>query len=102
LVAVEKAFRRRANAHWLANGVTLIDPETIYIDQDVLIGQDTVLWPHTYIQGNSQIGEDCVIGPNTIIRNAQVDDGCVIEQAVVENVSLKAGTRVEPFTCIRD
>ncbi|MFQ5420574.1 MAG: NTP transferase domain-containing protein, partial [Anaerolineae bacterium] len=47
LVAVEKAFRRRFNAHWLDNGVTLVDPDTIYIDAGVTIGQDTVIWPHT-------------------------------------------------------
>ncbi len=101
LTAVEKAFRRRANRYWLANGVTLIDPETTYIDQTVIIGQDTVIWPNTYIQGDSRIGEDCVLGPNTIVRNAQVGDGCHVEQAVVENTILEDGTRVEPFTFIR-
>jgi bifunctional UDP-N-acetylglucosamine pyrophosphorylase/glucosamine-1-phosphate N-acetyltransferase len=94
LVAVEKAFRRRANAHWLANGVTLVDPDTIYIDPDVTIGQDTVIWPNTFLQGNTAVGEDCVIGPNSIVRDAQVGDGCVVEQAVVEHVALAAGTRV--------
>ena len=98
MTAVEKAFRRRTNRHWLAMGVTLIDPETTYIDQTVIVGQDTVIWPNTYIQGNSQIGEDCILGPNTIIRNAQIGKGCHVEQAVVENTILKDGTRVEPFT----
>ncbi|MCB9420868.1 MAG: NTP transferase domain-containing protein [Ardenticatenaceae bacterium] len=94
LVAVEKAFRRRANAHWLANGVTLIDPEAIYIDPDVVIGQDTIIWPNTFLQGATTIGADCVIGPNSIVRNAQVGDGCIIEQAVVEKMTLAAGTQV--------
>jgi bifunctional UDP-N-acetylglucosamine pyrophosphorylase/glucosamine-1-phosphate N-acetyltransferase len=94
MVAVEKAFRRRANARWLANGVTLVDPDTIYIDPDVVIGQDTIIWPNTYLQGMTVIGEDCVIGPNSIVRDAQVGDNCVVEQAVVEKVTLAAGTRV--------
>jgi bifunctional UDP-N-acetylglucosamine pyrophosphorylase/glucosamine-1-phosphate N-acetyltransferase len=94
MVAVEKAFRRRANAHWLANGVTLVDPDTIFIDPDVVIGQDTIIWPNSYLQGATLIGEDCVIGPNSIVREAQVGDGCVIEQAVVENVTLAAGMSV--------
>ena len=92
LVDVEKAFRRRANNKWLANGVTLIDPDSIFIDQDVTIGQDTTIWPNSYIQGNTVVGEDCVIGPNTILRDAKVGDGSVVEQAVVENAELKAGT----------
>jgi bifunctional UDP-N-acetylglucosamine pyrophosphorylase/glucosamine-1-phosphate N-acetyltransferase len=100
MVAVEKAFRRRANNRWLAAGVTLVDPDTIYIDQTVIIGQDTVIWPNTYIQGSSRIGQDCVLGPNTIIRNAQIGDGCHVEQAVVENHSLENGVRVKPFTVL--
>jgi bifunctional UDP-N-acetylglucosamine pyrophosphorylase/glucosamine-1-phosphate N-acetyltransferase len=98
LVAVEKAFRRRANRRWLNTGVTLVDPDTTFIDQNVSIGQDTVIWPNSYIQGASDIGADCIIGPNTIVRNAQVGNGCIIEQAVVEDGEIREGTRVPPFT----
>ncbi|MCA9995262.1 MAG: NTP transferase domain-containing protein [Anaerolineales bacterium] len=98
LVDVEKAFRRRANGRFLAQGVTLIDPATTYIDQDVEIGQDTIIWPNSYVQGQTIIGADCVIGPNTIVRDARVGDGCVIEQAVVEGVTVAAATRVAPFS----
>jgi bifunctional UDP-N-acetylglucosamine pyrophosphorylase/glucosamine-1-phosphate N-acetyltransferase len=94
LVAVEKAFRRRANAHWLANGVTLVDPDSIFIDPDVVIGQDTIIWPNTFLQGATIIGEDCVIGPNSIVRASRIGAGCVIEQAVVENQDLAAKTRI--------
>jgi bifunctional UDP-N-acetylglucosamine pyrophosphorylase/glucosamine-1-phosphate N-acetyltransferase len=100
LVAVEKAFRRRASAKWLANGVTLIDPETTYIDQDVMIGQDSVIWPNSYIQGQTTIGEDCVIGPNTILRDAKIGAGCRIEQAFVVGSEVAAGTAVKPFSVI--
>ncbi|HEX6386507.1 MAG TPA: NTP transferase domain-containing protein [Anaerolineae bacterium] len=102
LVTVEKAFRRRTNAHWLASGVTLVDPDTIYIDPNVTIGQDTVLWPNTYLQGNSVIGADCILGPNTIIRNARIGNGCRIEQAVVENAAIADGVTVEPFSHISE
>jgi bifunctional UDP-N-acetylglucosamine pyrophosphorylase/glucosamine-1-phosphate N-acetyltransferase len=101
MVAVEKAFRRRANGRWLAAGVTLIDPETTYIDQTVIIGQDTIIWPNTYIQGNSRIGEDCILGPNSIIRNAQIGQGCFVEQAVVEDSILEDGIHLEPFTILK-
>lgn len=100
LVTVEKAFRRRANARWLAQGVTLVDPDTTYIDPDVTIGQDTIIWPNSYLQGQTAVGEDCTIGPNTILRNAQIGDGCTIEQAVVDGVVVAAGTAVLPFSVI--
>ncbi|MCA9971093.1 MAG: NTP transferase domain-containing protein [Anaerolineales bacterium] len=98
LVAVEKAFRRRANRRWLARGVTLVDPDATYIDPDVTIGQDTVIWPNTYLQGQTHVGADCVVGPNAIVRDATLGDGCHVAQAVVEGVTLAAHTRVPPFT----
>ncbi len=97
LVAVERAFRARANRYWLDNGVTLIEPASTFIDQDVVIGQDTVIWPNTYLQGMTTIGTDCVIGPNTIIRNAQVGNNCGLAQMVVENCKLVDGTIGKPF-----
>jgi bifunctional UDP-N-acetylglucosamine pyrophosphorylase/glucosamine-1-phosphate N-acetyltransferase len=101
MVAVEKAFRRRANSRWLAQGVTLVDPDSTYIDPDVTIGQDTIIWPNSYLQGKTAVGEDCIIGPNTILRNTAVGDGCHIEQAAVEDTTLTSGTVVEPFTVLK-
>ncbi len=98
LVAVERAFRDRAIAAALEGGVTIIDPASTFIDQGVVIGQDTVVWPNSYIQGDSVIGEDCVIGPNTVVRSAEIGNGCIIEQAVVEDVVIDADTWVPPFT----
>jgi bifunctional UDP-N-acetylglucosamine pyrophosphorylase / glucosamine-1-phosphate N-acetyltransferase len=102
LVAVEKAFRRRANQRWLAAGVTLIDPETTYIDPDVVIGRDTVIWPNSYVQGGTVIGEDCLIGPNAILRKAIIGDGVEIVQAVIEGVVVAPGRRVPPFTHLQE
>lgn len=101
LVVVEKAFRRRANARWLAAGVTLIDPDATYIDQTVIIGQDTVIWPNTFLQGQTNIGEECIIGPNAILRDAEVGRGCWIEQAVVEKAAILDGLKVGPFSYVK-
>lgn len=98
MVAVEQAFRRRAVNHWLAHGVTIVDPATTFIDPDVQIGGDTVIWPNSYLQGQTVIGADCTIGPNAIVRDSQVGDGSHIEQAVVENQTIAEGTRLRPFT----
>jgi bifunctional UDP-N-acetylglucosamine pyrophosphorylase/glucosamine-1-phosphate N-acetyltransferase len=102
MVLVEKAFRRRANNHWLATSVTILDPDATYIDQTVSIGRDTVIWPGTYLQGQTIIGQDCVLGPNTIIRDTIVGDNCRIEQAVVERCEIAEATVVPPFSHLVD
>ena len=98
LIAVDRAFRRRACRRWLDHGVTIIDPHSTYIDPDVVIGQDTIVWPNTYLQGRTAVGADCVIGPGAILRDALVGSGCRIEQAVVEGATVGDNERVPPFS----
>jgi bifunctional UDP-N-acetylglucosamine pyrophosphorylase/glucosamine-1-phosphate N-acetyltransferase len=94
MVNVERAFRRRVNAHWLDNGVTLVEPDATYIGPDVTIGQDTTIWPNTFLQGKTTVGEECVIGPNAILRDAQVGDRCRVEQVLLEGIEVPVGTTV--------
>lgn len=94
MVAVERAFRRRINNYWLANGVTIVEPDATYIGPDVVIGQDTVLWPNTFLQGDTRIDSDCVIGPNTILRDVLVGEGCRIEQVFLERIHVPEKTIV--------
>jgi bifunctional UDP-N-acetylglucosamine pyrophosphorylase/glucosamine-1-phosphate N-acetyltransferase len=101
LAAVEKAFRRRTAQHWLHNGVTLIDPDATYIDSDVVIGQDTIIWPNTFLQGATHIGEDCTIGPNTILRNTLVGNRCWIEQSVIEKGTIPDDVAIRQNTLVR-
>lgn len=98
MVAVERAFRRRATDYWLDHGVTIVDPATTYIDPDVVVGQDTVIWPNTFLLGQTKVGEMCRLGPNATLRDAECGADCIIEQAIVERAHLPAGTIVEPFS----
>ncbi|HSH04807.1 MAG TPA: NTP transferase domain-containing protein [Anaerolineae bacterium] len=101
MVAVERAFRQRAINHWLANGVTILDPLSTYIDQTVTLGQDCVIWPNTYLQGHTQIGDNCVIGPNTTLRDTTVDEDCCLENVVIELSHITAGQVIPPFSHIQ-
>ena len=96
MVEVERAFRRRMNAYWLANGVTLVEPDATWIGPDVIIGRDTIIWPNTFLQGRTTIGEDCVIGPNAIVRDATVGDRCRIEQLLIEGLVVPDSTTAHP------
>ena len=48
-------------------------------DVDITIGQDTIIWPNTYVQGTTKIGADCVIGPSVVLRNAVIPDGAIVK-----------------------
>ncbi len=98
LALVEKALRARVNKQWMASGVTMIDPDTIYIETTVSLGRDSVIWPNTHILGASIVGDGCIIGPNTVIRDAHIGEGCHIPQSTIERVSVEDGIVVEPYS----
>lgn len=101
LAEAEAALRTRINRHWMLAGVTLLDPQSTYIDSGVTIGQDTVVWPNTMLLGSTTIGEDCIVGPNTVIRSSRVGNACRIEAAVVELAVVENDVDIGPFAHLR-
>jgi len=59
----------------LEQGITILQPETVTIEHDVEIGQDSVIYPHCYIAAGSRIGRDCRIGPFAYLCRARISDG---------------------------
>jgi bifunctional UDP-N-acetylglucosamine pyrophosphorylase/glucosamine-1-phosphate N-acetyltransferase len=74
LAMAATALRLRIARRHMANGVTIIDPSSSFIDADVQIGEDTVIEPFTYIKGASVIGSECRIGPHVHIEDARLGD----------------------------
>ncbi len=75
LAAAEKIMKLRINRAWMEAGVTIIDPETTYIAPDVRIENDVVIYPDTFICGNTVIKADSVVGPFSYLQNAVIDEG---------------------------
>ena len=101
LAAAEQAMRQRIAAHWMREGVTLIDPSATYIGADVVIGSDTVLHPGTHLRGATVIGAACEIGPDSVITASQVGDGARVIASHVDGAVIGAGVSVGPFSRLR-
>ncbi|HIC89896.1 MAG TPA: UDP-N-acetylglucosamine diphosphorylase/glucosamine-1-phosphate N-acetyltransferase [Anaerolineae bacterium] len=101
LAEAERALRRRINERWMLSGVTFVDPETAYVHASVQIGQDTVIHPNTYLEGETRIGESCHIGPNTLVRDSQIGSRCKVRFSVVEETVLGDDVDVGPFGYLR-
>ena len=101
LAQAEAAMRQRINEKWMLAGVTLLAPSLTFIDNTVEIGQDTVIYPNTYLEGATTIGRQCRLGPSTIVRDSTVADGCAIEASVVEGATMEADVDVGPFSHLR-
>lgn len=83
------------------NGVTIIDPDTTYVEADVEIGVDTVLEPNTILEGKTRIGRACIVGPNTKIKDSEIGDGVTILMSHLEKARMAEGSRCGPFANLR-
>ena len=101
LAEAAEILRERINMEWMAAGVTFTDPKTTYVDADVTIGRDTVLYPQTHLLGSVVIGSGCTIGPNTEIRDSMIGDDVSIRHSVVNGCILENSVTVGPFAHLR-
>jgi bifunctional UDP-N-acetylglucosamine pyrophosphorylase/glucosamine-1-phosphate N-acetyltransferase len=76
LVKAQEIIRKRTLNKHIEKGVTIVDPQTTYIDDRVEINQDTVIHPFTIIEGEVKIGKRCSVGPFCRIQGkTDISDG---------------------------
>ena len=101
LADAERIMRRRINEALMLSGVSMIDPNLVYVEAGVTIGKDTVLLPNTRLTGKTVIGEGCEIGPNTIIDNSSIGDHCHLLASVIEGAVVEDNVGMGPFCHLR-
>jgi bifunctional UDP-N-acetylglucosamine pyrophosphorylase/glucosamine-1-phosphate N-acetyltransferase len=70
-----KIMKQRLIDKWTASGVTFIDPENVYIEVEVEIGKDAIIYPFVSLMGKTKIGEDAVIGPGAKLKDKVIPKG---------------------------
>ena len=85
----------------MENGVTVMDPASTFVDAAVSIGQDTILYPYTWIEGATTIGRDCRIGPNTRIADSQIGDAVTLHFSYAHECKIGEGVTVGPYAHLR-
>lgn len=101
LAEASRIMRERINEQHMTNGVSIIDPNSTYIEIDVEIAKDTVVEPNTYIKGRTTIGEDAFIGLGSVISDSQLADGVEIKQSVIEESIIGKNSDVGPNSHLR-
>jgi bifunctional UDP-N-acetylglucosamine pyrophosphorylase/glucosamine-1-phosphate N-acetyltransferase len=94
-------MRDRINHQHMLNGVTIIDPTTTWIDVDVKIEADVVIYPGTAITGKSTIKANAVIGPRTTLVSCTVAEGAKVVESNCTEASIGKEVKVGPFTYLR-
>lgn len=93
-------WRKIAEKH-IEAGVDIFDIDNVYIEEDVRIGEGTVIGPCVRLEGSTVIGKDCKIEQNSRIVNATIGDDVSIDNSVILDSSVGSNTSVGPFAYIR-
>jgi bifunctional UDP-N-acetylglucosamine pyrophosphorylase/glucosamine-1-phosphate N-acetyltransferase len=103
LAAINRRVRDTKNAQLMADGVTLEDPATTYIDSDVQIGPDTVIHPGVHLEGRTAIGAACEIHSGTRIVDSTIGDRTtILNHCVLTNVTVAGDVSIGPFAHLRN
>ncbi|MCX7988646.1 MAG: bifunctional UDP-N-acetylglucosamine diphosphorylase/glucosamine-1-phosphate N-acetyltransferase GlmU [Thermodesulfovibrio sp.] len=97
-----KYLRDRIVRDWMDKGVTIYDPQSTWISPNVTIGEDTIIYPHVFLEGNTKIGRNCIIYQGVRLKNCNVEDNVEIKDCTVaENAYIKLGAQIGPFAHLR-
>lgn len=101
LAEAEKIMRARINKAHMINGVTLIDPETTYIDSDITIGAETIIEGNVVIKGRTTIGQNVFITNGSRIENSEIHSDTEIRSSVIESSRMSVGSNIGPYAHLR-
>ena len=104
LATAAKIMNKRNLNKYMDEGVTIVDPDSTWISEDTQIGQDTIIYPATYIEGKNIIGKNCKIGPCAHLRgDVEVCDNIKIGNFVeVKKAKINSNTNVGHLSYIGD
>jgi len=102
LLKASNWLQNKINTRLMQEGVTFIDPKATYVDEDVVIGEDTILYPNVYITSGSVLGKRNEILPNTMIHNSQIGDDNVIDSSRIMDSRIDNDVTVGPFAHLRN
>ncbi|MFZ0030835.1 MAG: bifunctional UDP-N-acetylglucosamine diphosphorylase/glucosamine-1-phosphate N-acetyltransferase GlmU, partial [Candidatus Cybelea sp.] len=102
LAQARKEMNARLCAQHMRGGVTIVDPDTTYLEPELEIGTDTVIYPNTTITRLSSLGRQCVIGPNSRLSHAILGERVTVRESVVVNSEVGTEVSIGPFAHLRD
>ena len=85
----------------MLQGVTIVDPNSTFIEQGVKIAQDSTIYPFTIIEKDTKIESSCLIGPYSHLIDADIGKGVRVWASIIESSTIKEGANIGPYTHLR-
>ncbi|MGL5075607.1 MAG: bifunctional UDP-N-acetylglucosamine diphosphorylase/glucosamine-1-phosphate N-acetyltransferase GlmU [Waterburya sp.] len=94
-------LQARIKDDWMKAGVTMVNPDSITIDESVQLEPDVILEPQTHLRGNTTIATGSRIGPGSLIENSKIGNNVTVLYSVVTDSEVASNTRIGPYAHLR-
>lgn len=101
LARLARLHNQRVCERWMREGVTIDDPQTTWIEDDVELGQDVEILPGTFLKGHTVIKTGAVVGPYSTLTDSTIGEDTRVDRAVIESSTVGARVNVGPWTHMR-
>jgi len=101
LATAYEILQTRVKDAWMKAGVTIINPDSITIDETVELQPDVIIEPQTHLRGETKIGSGAKVGPGSLIENSQLGENVTVLYSVVSDSVVKDNTRIGPYAHLR-
>ena len=102
LSEIDRHMRLAKCQQLMAEGVTILFPDTCVIDSDVEVGPDTTIEPFVQLRGNTRVGSDTRIGSYSVIINCEIGDQTLVQTGcVLEHSTIKDRASMGPYSHLR-
>lgn len=101
LAAASKIAQRRINEGLMAAGVTMLDPDLVWVGPDCIVENDVELLPMTMLWGTTRVSSGCVIGPNTRLVDCAIGTDNVLEEVVGIETTTETAVTAGPRAYLR-
>ncbi len=101
LAQCEAVIQERLRRHWMAEGVTFVDPASCTLSDGTRFGRDVVVEPQCHFRGEAVIGDGCRIGPGSLIDNARLGERVEVLYSVVREAVVAADCAIGPYAQLR-
>jgi bifunctional UDP-N-acetylglucosamine pyrophosphorylase/glucosamine-1-phosphate N-acetyltransferase len=101
LAALGREFNRRLLLGWMRAGVTVVDPDTTWVEAEVQLAPDVTLLQGTQLQGSTRVGSGATVGPDTTLTDCVVETGATVVRSHGTGARIRPGANVGPFSYLR-
>jgi bifunctional UDP-N-acetylglucosamine pyrophosphorylase / glucosamine-1-phosphate N-acetyltransferase len=102
MMDLDRELRMETARRLMAQGVTILRPDTVVIDSAVEVGADTIIEPFVQLLGETKIGEDCRVRSYSVIEDSTLADHVLVRQGcVITHSRIAHGAFIGPFSHLR-